>query len=376
MTISLLTVVGARPNFMKIAPLQRALDTRPDEFAYRLVHTGQHFDANMSDVFFRDLAIRPPDYYLGAGGGGHGEQTGRIMIEFEKVLLEHRPDLVVVAGDVNSTIACALDAAKLQIPVAHVEAGCRSLDRRMPEEINRILTDAIADLLFTIDEQSGENLRREGIAPDKIHFVGDTMIDSLVFALEKTAPDDELLRRLEIQPGGFSVVTIHRPANVDCEENLSRVVELLDDLQTYLPVIFPVHPRTKKSIDRHPDLARRLAAMPRLRLIEPLGYFAFVRLFSQSRMVVTDSGSIQQETSYLNIPCLTLRENTERPVTLTLGSNVLLGLERERFRAEVERIMAGHIRPAHRIPLWDGRAAPRIVEVIARYFAGGGRTRA
>lgn len=363
----LLHVVGARPNFMKIAPVMEALARRPD-VEQSLVHTGQHYDPQMSDVFFRDLGLPKPDVYLGVGSGSHSEQTAKVMMALDPVFAERRPEMVVVAGDVNSTLAAAIVAAKAVIPVAHVEAGLRSFDHTMPEEINRILTDRISDLCLTPSPDGDENLRREGVAPERIVRVGNVMIDSLKRALpisEKKAP--EILGALRLTPRNYALVTLHRPANVDDSAVLERLMGVLLEVAREIPVVFPIHPRTRKRLADGP-LAERIAAEERILLVEPYGYFEFQALLSQAKVVLTDSGGIQEETTAMGVPCLTLRENTERPVTITEGTNLLVGRDPERILPEVEKILRGQSK-AGRIPaLWDGHAAERVADAIERFF--------
>jgi UDP-N-acetylglucosamine 2-epimerase (non-hydrolysing) len=354
-------VAGARPNFMKVAPLVHALQDRPGAPDFCLVHTGQHYDEKMSEVFFRELGIPDPDVHLGVGGGSHGQQTGRILERFEALLANDLPDArgVVVVGDVNSTVACALAAAKLQIPVAHVEAGLRSFDRTMPEETNRIVTDAISDLLL-VSEPAGEaNLRREGVAEARIRYVGNVMIDTLVRQLPKAraaAEHDPLVPA----DGRFGLVTLHRPSNVDEPKRLRAVMEALGHIASGLPLVFPAHPRT---VSRLAETG--LAGLgPGLELVEPLPYLRMLGLQSRATVVITDSGGMQEETSYLGVPCLTLRPNTERPVTTTLGTNTLVSGEPHELGGHVERILAGDYHAASQIPGWDGHAAERIVDVL------------
>jgi UDP-N-acetylglucosamine 2-epimerase (non-hydrolysing) len=357
--IRVVVVAGARPNFMKVAPLLRELRGRP-RFEALLVHTGQHYDATMSDAFFRDLGIAAPDVNLGVGSGSHAVQTAEVLRGIEPVLIDARPDAVIVVGDVNSTLAAAIAAAKLGIPIAHVEAGLRSFDRSMPEEINRILTDAISRWLFASEPAGVENLRREGVAEERIHLVGNVMIDTLrahVGSARAAAP----LAALGLNPEGYAVLTLHRPSNVDDAGRLGRLVEVLEEIHEELPVVFPVHPRTRASIG-----TRLGGRTPRLVLTEPLGYVAFLGLLAQARLVLTDSGGIQEETTALGIPCLTLRDSTERPITLTEGTNRLVGSEPGAIRAEVRKILDGDA-PRGRVPdLWDGGAARRIVDVLER----------
>jgi len=360
--LKVLHVVGARPNFMKVAPIMAEMARYPDTFEQILVHTGQHYDDNMSKVFFEDLELPQPDIYLGVGSGSHAQQTARIMLAFEPVLLEHKPDWVIVVGDVNSTLACALVCAKLGIRVAHVEAGLRSFDRTMPEEYNRVLTDQIADLLFTTEWDAVENLRREGVAEEKIHFVGNVMIDTLLRHRERALALD-VLGEYGLQPQGYALLTLHRPSNVDVPQVLSGILNALAEIQARLPILFPAHPRTVKRVQEF-GFEGRLAAMPGLRLTEPLGYLEFLNLMANARLVLTDSGGIQEETTILGVPCLTLRENTERPVTVIQGTNTVVGSDPQRIVAEALAVLDGKGK-AGRVPeLWDGRAAERIVAIL------------
>lgn len=370
--MKLLNVVGARPNLMKIAPLMAAFRREPAIEAL-LLHTGQHYDANMSDLFFRQLGIPEPTINLGVGSQSHAVQTAEIMKAFEPIVLEQRPDAVLVVGDVNSTIACGLVSVKLGVPLIHVEAGLRSFDRSMPEEINRVLTDAISDLLFCTEPSGVENLRREGIAADKVHLVGNLMIDTL---LEHRARSEQsaVLRELALEGGEFAVLTLHRPANVDDPAVLVGLLDALAEIQRDQPVVFPVHPRTRARLQAG-ELAARLAALPALRLVEPLGYLDFLKLLAHARIVLTDSGGIQEETTILGTPCLTLRDNTERPITLELGTNRLVGRDPARILAAYRAVRSAPRRPGQAPPLWDGRAAERIVAVLCRRF-GLGRSEA
>ena len=359
--MKILNVVGARPNFMKIAPLIRAMNERSERIEHRLVHTGQHYDRKMSRDFFGQLGIPDPDANLEVGSASHAEQTAAIMVAFEKVLLEHRPDLVVVVGDVNSTIACALVASKLGVRVAHVEAGLRSFDRTMPEEINRVLTDAIADLLFTTEESGNANLRREGIPEEKIHFVGNVMIDTLVHCLGQISDG---LPYPDLRAREYAVVTLHRPSNVDRRETLQGVLKAFQEVSRRLTLVLPLHPRTLKRIEEF-GLSGEVDAMGRRAIVtEPIGYLEMLRLVRSSRMVITDSGGIQEETTYLGVPCLTMRENTERPSTIALGTNTLVGSDRGRLLRAVDAVMAGSMKKGEIPPLWDGKAGVRIVDGI------------
>ena len=358
--MKVVNVCGARPNFMKIAPLMRAFAARPGFEAY-LVHTGQHYDEAMNKAFFDDLQIPRPDINLEVGSASHAVQTAAIMERFEPVVQREQPDAVLVVGDVNSTIACGLVAVKLGIPLIHVEAGLRSFDRTMPEELNRLLTDAISDLLFVTEPAGVENLKREGVAPEKIHLVGNVMIDTLR-THQQLAERSTILAQLELTPGQYGAVTLHRPANVDDARVFSGICDALDEIQQTTPLVFPVHPRTRANLKRN-GLLPRLEQMPGLRLTEPLGYLDFLKLMSSAAVVLTDSGGIQEETTVLGVPCLTIRENTERPITVEQGTNQLVGLRPERILSGYERIRGGRLE--HRVPdLWDGQAAQRIADVM------------
>lgn len=355
--MKVLHVVGARPNFMKAAPVYRALGSRGH--AQTLVHTGQHYDALLSDVFFKALEIPAPDENLNAGSGSHAQQTAAIMSRFEPVVLACKPEIVLVYGDVNSTIAAALVCSKLGIRLGHVEAGLRSRDRSMPEEINRMVTDQLADLLFTPSADGDENLAREGVARKKVFLVGNVMIDTLIRFLPKA---DEIFPKLkaELSLDYFGLVTLHRPSNVDDERVFLPMLQVLDDLSRELHLIFPVHPRTRLKW-----AARLDQCNPNFRVIEPLGYLEFLALQKNARVVITDSGGIQEETTYLGTPCLTLRENTERPITVTLGTNVLIGRDWKLLREKFHEALRGNGKQAGRPPLWDGKAADRIADVLA-----------
>jgi UDP-N-acetylglucosamine 2-epimerase (non-hydrolysing) len=355
--LKVLHVVGARPNFVKIAPILAAMQARGHAFQQVLVHTGQHYDDDMSRIFFDDLKMPAEDEFLGIGSGTHSEQTGRVILAFEPVLLKHQPDWVMVVGDVNSTLACALVCAKLGVHVAHVEAGLRSWDRSMPEEINRLLTDQICDLLFTPSKDADANLSREGIAEQKIHFVGNVMIDTLVKMLPK-ARERPILGDLGLEKGGFMLVTLHRPANVDQPETLAQILSALETIAQEFPVVFPVHPRTRKNMQSFEMQAEGV------NFLEPLGYLDFLALTNSARLVLTDSGGIQEETTYLGVPCLTVRPNTERPVTVEIGTNRLVASQRESILEAVKDLFSGHVRKGVCPPLWDGKASERIVEVM------------
>jgi UDP-N-acetylglucosamine 2-epimerase (non-hydrolysing) len=361
-----LAVAGARPNFMKIAPIIGALQRFPSLFAPVIVHTGQHYDDKLSRVFFEELGIPRPDVNLNVGSGTHAQQTAAVMAAFEPVLVEQRAQLVLVVGDVNSTIACALVASKLGVAVAHVEAGLRSFDRTMPEEINRVLTDQISDLLFTTEASAEENLRREGIDPVKVHFVGNVMIDTLLAHRER-ARALCVPRQFGVAPRQYGLLTLHRPSNVDDPVVFERLVEAVGTIARDVPVIFPVHPRTRPVVERSVEAAR-LVEEGRLRLVDPLGYLEFLGLMDSSRVVLTDSGGVQEETTILAVPCLTLRENTERPVTISDGTNRLVGTDPQRIVGAWRHLSTQGV-SASVPPLWDGRAAERIVEVLRRSFA-------
>lgn len=426
-------VAAARPNFMKIAPLIRAInkhndavqircknhdksrhEASPGKFSHHhcriqpfLVHTGQHYDGNMSDAFFKDLELPVPDIHLGIGSGSHAEQTGRVIIEFEKVLMKEKPHLVIVVGDVNSTMACALAAVKLHIPIAHVEAGLRSFDRTMPEEINRIVTDAIADYLFTPSPDGDANLLHEGIQRNKIFLVGDIMVDSLLFYLDKAKRTD-ILRRLAVDSIPYALVTLHRPANVDSPKTLERILRGLLNVAERIPVIFPMHPRTRKQVDAfgfkdsfifHPshlmnnsdycnndistvqlerasfsggtepengrDQAQgRPSLLQKIHAFQPLGYLEFLNLMANAAVVFTDSGGIQEETTVLNIPCITLRDSTERPITLTEGTNILVHDDPEKMAVALDNALNGKMKRGDCPALWDGHTAERIIAIL------------
>ena len=350
----ILHVVGARPNFMKAAPVLHALQARPG-MRQTLVHTGQHYDKNLSDIFFSQLEIPNPDVNLGVGSASHARQTADIMTGFEPVLLERKPDMVLVYGDVNSTLAAALVCAKLLVPVAHVEAGLRSFDRTMPEEVNRIVTDRLADLLFTPSEDGDQNLLREGVSPKRIHRVGNVMIDSLVRLLPSAAqcPTNGL-------PVRYALVTLHRPSNVDDSKTLKGILESLLTVNEQLDVVFPVHPRTRDRI------AQFGLNVDKLHLLEPVPYIEFLALQRRATAVITDSGGIQEETTYLQVPCLTLRSNTERPITLTMGTNTLVGQDSRKLTSELSAILQGKGKRGTVPPLWDGHAGERIADVLQR----------
>jgi len=412
-----IVVAAARPNFMKVAPLIRAIHVHNSlnegNIHPLLVHTGQHYDVNMSDAFFSDLRLPEPDVHLGVGSGTHGEQTGKVLIEFEKVLSREQPDLVIVVGDVNSTLACTLAAVKLHIPVAHVEAGLRSFDRDMPEEINRLVTDALSDYLFTPSPDGDENLLKEGIPKEKIFLVGDIMVDSLLFSLEHAKKTD-ILERLGLKSNKesplltsafpvefptnrdhstgdhqpptsvmpYALLTLHRPSNVDNKTSLGRITQGLLEVASKIPILFPIHPRTKKQVELfgmesafefHPsvdlspvDYYEGMTLKKKIHCFEPLGYLEFLNLMAHAKIVLTDSGGIQEETTVLNIPCITLRDTTERPITLTQGTNVLVHDDPEKIVAEVTKILNGNYRQGTCPSIWDGHTAERIVNILAK----------
>ena len=364
-------VVGARPNFIKIAPVMRALRAA-DAFDLMLVHTGQHYDAAMNDVFFADLALPDPDVHLGVGSGSHAAQTGAVMQAIEPVIERAAPDLVVVVGDVHSTLAAAQVAVKKAVPVAHVEAGLRSFDRAMPEEINRVLTDQISELLFTTEQEAARNLAREGIPAAKVFFVGNVMIDSLLHALPRAVPPERLFERHAARAfprtshGGFAAATLHRPANVDDPDALRALLATFGAIAERLPLVLPLHPRTARAIEQH-GLARLLAG-PDLLVVPPQPYLVMLGLLQGAKLVLTDSGGIQEETTGLGVPCLTLRDNTERPVTVSRGTNRVVGTEPAAILAAVGEILETGGKRGRIPPLWDGRAAERIARHLADYF--------
>ena len=361
--MKIINVVGARPNFMKIAPIIDEM-RKHSKLNSVLVHTGQHYNKEMSKLFFDDLKLPSPDVYLGVGSASHAEQTAKIMVKFEKVLLKEKPDLVIVVGDVNSTIACALTAVKLFIPVAHIEAGLRSFDRTMPEEINRILTDSISDYLFTTCHDANDNLLKEGISKKKIHFVGNVMIDALLKHINK-ASQSNILDKLDLIPKSYAALTLHRPSNVDDKKVFVEILTAIEEIQKKIKIMLPIHPRTKKKIAEF-KLENRIKKMKNFIIIEALGYLDFLKLMSDSKFVLTDSGGIQEETTILKTPCVTLRNTTERPITVTKGTNVIVGSDKEKIVKESLKIIRGKEKQGKIPELWDGKAAERIVKIILK----------
>ncbi len=359
-------VAGARPNFMKIAPIVRALQTH-GRLTYSIIHTGQHYDREMNDVFFEELGIPEPDTFMGAGGGSHSQQTAKIMVAFEELCQSDRPDAVLVVGDVNSTLACAIVAKKLNLIVAHVEAGLRSGDMTMPEEINRLVTDSISDLFFVTEPSGIAHLRREGKQDGAIHHVGHVMVDNLLYQVTKleradtAAFDTTGFKTAKTATGGrYGVITLHRPSNVDIPYTMRKICHGLKEISAELPLIFPVHPRTQGNLEKFDiDLG------PNITLVGPQAYMAFLNLWKDAAVVLTDSGGLQEETTALGVPCITIRENTERPVTIDEGSNVLVGTDPARIVAEVRKVLRGEGKQGRRPHLWDGKAAERIVGILA-----------
>ncbi len=361
MRSKIMVVVGARPNFMKAAPLMRQLQNNQDKFEITFVHTGQHYDHKLSQLFFDQLNMPKPDINLGVGSSSHAEQTAGIMVGLEKLMIELGTDAVIVFGDINSTIAAAVVAAKLRVKLVHVEAGLRSFDNSMPEEINRIVTDRLADILFVSELSGITNLHNEGINQDKIFFVGNIMIDSLISNLG-AAKNSNILDALDLIPHEYIAMTLHRPANVDNKDVLIKLIEVIEEIGRIIPVVFPCHPRTQKEMKNFgitKDIDEKA-----LRIIEPIGYLDFLKLQSECRFVLTDSGGVQEETTYLNIPCITLRQNTERPVTVEVGSNIITGVNPDKVRKTAMDILDGHGKIGRVPELWDGHTAERITEIL------------
>jgi len=356
-----ISVVGARPNFMKVAPIHKVFQKYSEKINHLICHTGQHYDAKMSKIFFEDLKLPEPDFYLGIGSGTHAEQTGKVMIEFEKILLKEEPDLVLVVGDVNSTIACSLTAAKLHIKTVHVEAGLRSFDREMPEEVNRVLTDSISELLFVTEKSGITNLKNEGVPEERVFFVGNVMIDNLTQHLEQTNRIPTL-RDFNVKPGNFVLVTMHRPSNVDSDSQLQKIVHMLNSIAGKRKIIFPIHPRTRKNLESK-QLIKSLNE--NVVLTEPIGYMDFLCLLRNAELIITDSGGIQEESTYLGVQCITTRKTTERPVTVEIGTNHLVGDDFEKAEQFAIEILNGNKKSGLIPEFWDGKASNRIVNIIA-----------
>jgi len=367
--MKIINIVGARPNFMKMAPIIEALNLYPDIINHLLVHTGQHYDEKMSKSFFNDLGMPKPDINLEVGSGSHAEQTAKIMVEFEKVCLQEKPDLVIVVGDVNSTMACSITAKKLGIKVAHVEAGLRSRDMSMPEEINRLCTDVLCDYLFTTDHFADENLKAEGVADEKVFFVGNVMIDTLL-KHKQMASTLGLMDQLGLQTKQYATLTMHRPGNVDDKNILLGILEALTEISNKLPIVFPMHPRTRKMVEqfgfkKYFNFGGKAEG---IWVTEPLGYLEFLHLNMNARLVLTDSGGLQEETTVLGVPCITMRPNTERPITCEVGSNVMVGNDRLRILQEAQKVLDGDFNIGQIPDKWDGHAAIRIVDVFKAAF--------
>ncbi len=361
--MKILSIVGARPNFMKVAPLHRAFQKHPS-IESKILHTGQHYDEKMSDIFFNQLGMPEPDHYLGVGGGSHTWSTATIMLKFEKIVEADRPDLLLVVGDVNSTLACTLVAIKMGIPVAHVEAGLRSGDKKMPEELNRIMTDGVSNFLFVTEQSGMINLAKEGTPDDKVFFVGNVMIDSLVHFREKAA-QSTILASLDIAPKDYILMTMHRPHNVDNEQSLRDILDIINNAARHKKVIFAIHPRTSANMKKF-GLYEKLEQTQGLTLLGPQGYLEFLHLMDNAALIITDSGGIQEETTYLQVPCMTFRDTTERPITVDLGTNFLMSdLDPETVRVQMESILNGQAKQGVIPPLWDGKTSERIADILA-----------
>ena len=365
MKYKIISVVGARPNFIKIAPIHKALQQYSDNIEHLICHTGQHFDHKMSKVFFEELEMPKPAFYLGIGGGSHAEQTAKIMMEFEKILLEQKPNLVIVPGDVNSTLAASLTAAKLHIPVAHVEAGLRSFDMKMPEEVNRILTDRISDLLFVTEKSGIKNLNNEGFDSKKVYFTGNVMIDSLVSYLPKIDKSD-IIDKLNLEKGNYILSTFHRPSNVDNEKSLKEIIETFNKLADHSKIVFPIHPRTKNKIEL---FGLNKLIHKNIVLIEPLGYIEFLSLMKNTKLIITDSGGIQEESTYLGVQCITVRDSTERPITAEVGTNQMIGTDLNKVYHAAIEVLNGKTKQGNIPELWDGHAADRISKIIYEFLS-------
>jgi UDP-N-acetylglucosamine 2-epimerase (non-hydrolysing) len=361
--MNIISVVGARPNFIKIAPIIQELNKHCNIFNHKLVHTGQHYDNEMSGIFFNDFNLPEPHIRLGVGSGTHAEQTAEIMVRFEKVCISEKPDLVLVVGDVNSTLACSVVCSKLTIPVAHIEAGLRNFDRTMPEEINRIVTDALSDYLFTTCQDANENLKREGISEKKVYFVGNAMIDTLKLLKQKTS-EQNTLQEFGLEKQEYAILTLHRPSNVDDRNSFERILKAMKAISCRVPILFPAHPRTKKQIELFS--LQKYFSNSNIKLVNPFGYLSFLNLMMSSKFALTDSGGIQEETTVLNIPCLTLRKNTERPVTITQGTNTIVGNDTDRIIQEANKIIDGIYKQGTTPKLWEGKSAERIVKVLIK----------
>ena len=358
----IISVVGARPNFMKVAPIHRAFQKYKDQAEHIIVHTGQHYDVNMSDAFFQDLDMPQPKHFLGVGSGSHAEQTANVMIKFEKVCIEEKPDMIIVVGDVNSTIACALTAVKLGILVSHVEAGLRSFDHTMPEEINRIATDSICNYCFVTEESALKNLKNENFSDDRVFFTGNTMIDSQFYALQK-AKDSKVLEEYDLMPNEYVLSTIHRPSNVDEREQLSDILDVFEFLSEERKIVLPMHPRTRKNLEYF-NLKNKADSINGLKIIDPVGYIKFLGLMLHADFILTDSGGIQEETTALSIPCITIRPTTERPSTVDIGTNILIQPQKDIMIAAIDDMLHAKKKTGNVPPLWDGKAAERITKII------------
>lgn len=366
--MKILNVVGARPNFMKIAPLHRAFQAHPKITSSKILHTGQHYDAKMSDIFFNQLELPQPDYYLGVGGGSHTYQKANVMLQFEEILNKDRPDVVLVVGDVNATAACSIVSVKMGIPTVHVEAGLRSGDRTMPEEINRVITDAIVDMLFVTEQSGMIHLAKEGVPDEKVFFVGHVMIDSLIYFREKAAKET-ILEEINMQPKDYILMTMHRPHNVDYEKGLKDIIKIIKNATKHKKVVFSIHPRTSNNMKKF-GLYEDLENIEGLTLLEPQGYLQFLKLMDNAALIITDSGGIQEETTYLQVPCMTFRDTTERPVTVELGTNFLMkDLNPETVRLQMEDILNGNAKKGVIPPFWDGKASERIANILVEKLA-------
>ncbi|MEM6298261.1 MAG: UDP-N-acetylglucosamine 2-epimerase (non-hydrolyzing) [Bacteroidota bacterium] len=365
--MKILNIVGARPNFMKVAPLHRAFEAHPKITSSKILHTGQHYDKKMSDIFFRQLEMPKPDFYLGVAGGSHTYQKANVMLKFEEVLKQEQPDVVLVVGDVNATAACSIVAVKEGVQTVHVEAGLRSGDRTMPEEVNRVLTDAIVDKLFVTEQSGMINLAKEGVPDEKVFFVGHVMIDSLIHFREK-ASREKVLQEINVDPKEYILMTMHRPKNVDNLEGLRALLQIIRNAAAKKTVVFPIHPRTEKRFKEH-GLYQELGEISNLILLEPQGYLGFLKLMDNASLIITDSGGIQEETTFLQVPCITFRDTTERPVTIKLGTNILIkSLDPDVVATQVNKVLAGQVKKGSIPPLWDGRASERIAEILVNSF--------